>query len=150
MLKLTTFFQFITATIEMYSDLLIAVDNNEVTMIVVMIDLSAAFDTVDITIMPKLYTWWFGYKRDSFKMDRILLNSLNYERCHWWLVFRNGTPEIRGPSGLLCLYITALKRVVQKYDLELYGSADDIILPSEFKLEIRKTKQLFLKNFKIA
>ena len=69
-----------TAIIKMYSDLLNAIDNIQVTLDV-MIDLSAAFDMVDIpTVLKIFHDDW--YKRDSSEMGRILLNSKDYESCY--------------------------------------------------------------------
>ena len=55
-----------TAMMKMYSDLLNAVDNSQVT-IVVMIDLSAAFDTVDIPTVINILQNDFGIKDTPLK-----------------------------------------------------------------------------------
>ena len=51
---------------KMYSDLLNAIDNNQVTL-VVMIDHSAAFDTVDIPTVLKIFHDDFGIKEPPLK-----------------------------------------------------------------------------------
>ena len=66
---------------KMYSDLLNAVDNNQVS-IVVMIDLSAAFDTVDIPTVINILQNDFGIKDTPFKMGLILHNTKNCESSH--------------------------------------------------------------------
>ena len=73
------------AMIKMYSDLLNAIDNsnaidnNQVT-VVVMIDHSAAFDTVDIPTVLKIFHDDFGIKETPLKWVESYLKD--YESCY--------------------------------------------------------------------
>ena len=115
---------------KMYSDLLNAVDNSQVT-IVVMIDLSAAFDTVDIPTVINILQNDFGIKDTPLKWVESYLTHRTVK-----VVIENsfsdtehlkfGVPQgsCAGPV-IFTMYIAALKNIGQKYNLELYGYADD-------------------------
>jgi hypothetical protein len=119
-----------TAMVKMYSDLLKAVDQQQV-CVVVMMDLSAAFDTVDIPIMINILkqdfnisgtplSWFESYLTD--RTMRVVVNnsSSRSSQLHF------GVPQgsCAGPV-LFTLYVAALNRVVQKYSPTLHGYADD-------------------------
>jgi hypothetical protein len=119
-----------TSMIKMYSDLLQAVDQGKVCL-VVMLDLSAAFDTVDIPILLKILrrdfsitgvplNWLKSYL--SGRSQRVVVNS-STSKC---VDLQYGVPQgsCVGPV-VFTLYIAALNKVVQKYSPELYGYADD-------------------------
>ena len=119
-----------TAMVKMYNDLLENIDKNQVT-IVVMVDLSAAFDTIDIPILLKLLQNDFGIQGTSLKW----IESYLTDRTMRVLIeksksdsepLRFGVPQgsCAGPV-IFTLYISALNRVVQKYTADLYGYADD-------------------------
>ena len=119
-----------TATMKMYSDLLNAIDNSQVT-IVVMIDLSAVFDTVDIPTVINILQNDFGIKYTPLKWVESYLTKRTVK-----VVIENsfsdtehlkfGVPQgsCAGPV-IFTMYIAALKNIGQKYNLELYGYADD-------------------------
>ena len=66
------------AMIKMYSDLLNAIDNNQVTL-VVMIDHRAAFDTVDIPTVLKIFHDDFGIKETPLKWVESYLTQRTME-----------------------------------------------------------------------
>jgi hypothetical protein len=119
-----------TAMIHMYSNLLKAADDKLVS-IVVMIDLSAAFDTVDIEIIMNILEHNFhisGTPLNWFKTylcDRNMKVSIN-DKFSSPVNLKFGVPQgsCAGPV-IFTLYIAALKQIVEKYSPTLYGYADD-------------------------
>jgi len=116
--------------LKMYNDLLETIDEGQVT-IVVMIDLSAAFDTIDIPILIRILQDEFGIHGIPLKW----INSYLTNRTMKVLVEQStseteqllfGVPQgsCAGPV-IFTLYISALNRVVRKYPADLYGYADD-------------------------
>jgi len=114
----------------MYDDLLKAVDDGKVT-IVVMIDLSAAFDTIDIPIALHILHEDFGIDDTplqwirSYLTDRIMkviINDKTSEEEN--LLFGAPQGSCAGPV-IFTLYIAVLNRVVQNYPVQLHGYADD-------------------------
>ena len=119
-----------TAMIKMYNDLLETIDQNHVT-IVVMIDLSAAFDTIDIPILIQILQDEFGIHSTPLKWIQSYLTNKTMKVLVDQSVsdtepLRFGVPQgsCAGPV-IFTLYISALNRVVQKYPEDLYGYADD-------------------------
>jgi len=119
-----------TALLKMYDDLLKAVDDGKVT-IVVMIDLSAAFDTIDIPIALHILHEDFGIDDvplqwiRSYLTDRtmkVIINNKTSEEEN--LLFGVPQGSCAGPV-IFTLYIAALNRVVQNYPVQLHGYADD-------------------------
>ena len=116
--------------VKMYHDLLENIDNNKVT-IVVMVDLSAAFDTIDIPILLHLLEHDFGIRDTpldwvkSYLTDRSMTVKVEQSTSKSEPL-RFGVPQgsCAGPV-IFTLYISALKRVVQMYPADLYGYADD-------------------------
>ena len=119
-----------TAMLKMYSDLLSAIDNSQVT-IVVMIDLSAAFDTVDIPTVIDILHDEFGIKDTPLKWVesyltqrsvKVIIDNSFSDTEH----LKFGVPQgsCAGPV-IFTMYIAALKNIGKKYNLELYGYADD-------------------------
>jgi hypothetical protein len=114
----------------MYDDLLKAVDEGKVT-IVVMIDLSAAFDTIDIPIALHILHEDFGIDDTPLQWIRSYLTGrttkvvVNSESSREENVLF-GVPQgsCAGPV-IFTLYIAALNRVVKKYPVQLHGYADD-------------------------
>jgi hypothetical protein len=119
-----------TAMLKMYSDLLESIDNSKVT-IVVMVDLSAAFDTIDITILIQMLKDEFGIDCtplrwiESYLSNRTMKVLINRSSSDSEPV-RFGVPQgsCAGPV-IFTLYIASLNRVIQKYPADLYGYADD-------------------------
>ena len=121
-----------TTLIKMYDDLLHASDNKLVS-IVVMIDLSAAFDTVDIPILLSILKsnfnidgtplqWIKTYLND--RTMNVVINGSLSKTQH----LKYGVPQgsCAGPV-VFTLYIAALNSIVQKScpNIIIYGYADD-------------------------
>ena len=121
-----------TSLMKMYDDIITAADNKLVS-IVVMIDLSAAFDTVDIPILLSMLktkfnidgaplNWLKSYLSER-TMNVIINGKLSEEKP-----LKYGVPQgsCAGPV-VFTLYIAALNLVVQQCcpDIILYGYADD-------------------------
>ena len=96
-----------------------------------MIDLSAAFDTIDIPILIKILQDEFGIHNtplewiESYLTNRTM-KVLVEQSASETEPLRFGVPQgsCAGPV-IFTLYISALNRVVQKYPADLYGYADD-------------------------
>ena len=120
-----------TAMVKMYHDLLENIENNKVT-IVVMIDLSAAFDTIDVPILLELLQQDFGIQDtplkwiESYLTNRTTSVIIDQSKSDSEPL-RFGVPQgsCAGPV-IFTLYISALNKVVEKYSAaSLYGYADD-------------------------
>lgn len=96
-----------------------------------MIDLSAAFDTIDIPILIQILQNEFGIQSTPLKwIESYLTNRtmkvLIEQSSSDTEPLRFGVPQgsCAGPV-IFTLYISALNKVVQKYPADLYGYADD-------------------------
>ena len=98
---------------------------------VVMIDLSAAFDTIDVPIVVQLMHDEFGISStplkwiESYLTDRTMRVKIDNSSSDT-IPLRFGVPQgsCAGPV-IFTMYIAALNRVVRKYQADLYGYADD-------------------------
>ena len=97
----------------------------------VMIDQSAAFDTIDIPILIQILQHEFGIHSTPLKWIKSYLTNRTMKVLVEQSVsdtepLRFGVPQgsCAGPV-IFTLYISALNRVVQKYPADLYGYADD-------------------------
>ena len=96
-----------------------------------MIDISAAFDTIDIPILIQILQNEFGIQSTPLKwiesyLTNITLKVLIEQSSSDTELLRFGVPQgsCAGPV-IFTLYISALNKVVQKYPADLYGYADD-------------------------
>ena len=119
-----------TAMIKMYSDLLKAVDQRKV-CIVAMIDLSAAFDTVDVPIVINILKNEFNISGVPLQWFESYLTNRTMRVCiennfSKYADLQFGVPQgsCAGPV-IFTLYIAALSRVVKSYPVDLHGYADD-------------------------
>lgn len=127
-----------TAMMKMYSDLLDTADKRYVS-IVVMIDLSAAFDTIDVPILLKILHADFLIQGIPLKWIELYLTNRTVKvvierSASDTEPLRFGVPQgsCAGPV-LFTLYIAALNKVVQKYPADLYGYADDHKVAFKFR-----------------
>ena len=138
-----------TAMVKVHNDILRALDN-ESSVIVLLLDLSAAFDTVDHQILLsrlkcrygfhcKVLDWFSSYLSDRKQFvegGRSSSHNLNY-----------GLPQgsILGPM-LFSLYTSALADLIRKHNMDFHLYADDTQLYIVFKssieghLELAKSK----------
>jgi hypothetical protein len=126
-----------TALVKVQSDILMSMDQREVTLLV-LLDLSAAFDTVDHEIMLELLKSNFGVSGDalgwlkSFLSDRKQFVSVNQ-------VLSNSFPVTCGvPQGsclgpiLFLFYVSKLFEIIKKHLPSSHGYADDTQLYLSF------------------
>ena len=121
-----------TTLIKMYDDILNAADNKCVS-IVVMIDLSAAFDTVDIPILLSMLKMKFNIDGtplkwiESYLTDRTMNVLVNGQLSETQKI-KYGVPQgsCAGPV-VFTLYIAALNLIVKNScpGIIIYGYADD-------------------------
>jgi len=144
-----------TAMVKMYHDLLETIDKGIVT-IVVMIDLSAAFDTIDIQMAIEILKNDFGIQGiplnwiESYLTERsskiVIGNSTSQSK------FLNyGVPlgSCAGPV-IFTMNIAALNKVVNKYPSDLYGYADDHKLVFRILAGNQQNEELVLQQLNIC
>ena len=125
--------------------------------ILVAIDLSAAFDTVDHDIMLDVLNKKFGIQDDVLNWFSSYLNNRRFKVCledtySQKNFFNCSVPQgsCLGPS-LFCLYASSINDIVPA-DLNLSAFADDhtiyrLFTPSvEIELDIKKSMELILLN----
>ena len=116
---------------KLVSDILLAADGAEVTLLG-LLDLSAAFDTVDHTILIDRLRVSFGLGGSvlswitSFICDRTQTVVFNQERSRTVLV-TSGVPKgsVLGPL-LFLLYTADVLTITQRHGLKAHSYADDI------------------------
>ena len=121
-----------TTMLKMYGDLLSAADKKMVSL-VVMIDLSAAFDTVDIPILLSIMNSRFNIKGtplkwfESYLTERTMNVVINNKQSDT-KTLQYGVPQgsCAGPV-VFTLYIAALNTIISSSfpNINLYGYADD-------------------------
>ena len=120
-----------TAVLKLVSDILLAADGAEVTLLG-LFDLSAAFDTVDHTILLERLRVSFGLGGSvlswitSFICDRTQTAVFNRERSRTVLVI-SVVPQgsVLGPL-LFLLYTADVLLITQRHGLKAHSYADDI------------------------
>ena len=119
-----------TALLRVMNDVLLAADNGLI-VILLLLDLSAAFDTIDHAILLALLKEHFGVDGtvldwlSSYLTDRSQSVQINMTSSTPSSL-RNGVPQgsILGPL-LFCVYMTPLGKIIRKYNMCLHIYADD-------------------------
>ena len=119
-----------TALLRVANDLLTTADNNLLSVLV-LLDLSAAFDTVDhhillqrlehlVGIRGSALKWFESYLSDRFQFVNVNENSSAHERV------RYGVPQgsVLGPI-LFSLYMLPLGNIIREHSIHFHCYADD-------------------------
>ena len=129
-----------TALVRVHNDILTAIDNNN-TVILLLLDLSAAFDTVDHSILLSRLSSRYGIKGTVLAWLRSYLTSrkqfVNVNKCRSSQRFlERGVPQgsVLGPL-LYPLYTSPLADIIKRYNLEYHFYADDTQLYVVFKTD---------------
>ena len=119
-----------TILTRVHSDILQGMDNQNVTLLV-LLDLSAAFDTIDFNILSSIFThkfkisgsvaaWFKSYLTD--RRQKILIDGVFSEEFD----LKYGVPHgsVAGPVTFLS-YLSSLHDLIEEYQLNVAGFADD-------------------------
>ena len=126
-----------TATLTIYNDLL-CISDVKSKVILLLLDLSAAFDTVNHEILLSKLTKQFGISGNALEWFKSYLNGRSFtvtidrfrsKQCY----LRIGVPQgsILGPI-LFILYTKELESIVRKHGFSIHLYADDTQLYVEF------------------
>ena len=126
-----------TTLLKIHNDLILAMDRGEVTSLI-LLDLSAAFDTVDHSILLTRLQNWFGLSGlsldwfTSYLSSRSQAVSIN-DSISAFSTLSCGVPQgsVLGPL-LFTLYTTPLDSVISKNSLKYHLYADDTQLYISF------------------
>ena len=126
-----------TTLLKIHNDLILAMDRGEVTSLI-LLDLSAAFDTVDHSILLTRLQNWFGLDGlslnwfTSYLSSRSQAVSIN-DSITAFSTLSCGVPQgsVLGPL-LFTLYTTPLGSVISKNSLKYHLNADDTQLYISF------------------
>ena len=129
-----------TLMIKIVNDVLIAADEKKAT-VVMLLDLSAAFDTVDHDLLLNILEKEIGLRGNVLKWfnsflkgraQRIRLGKVTSES----ITIRFGVPQgsVLGPV-LFNLYIRSIYKCVQRLEFSIFGYADDHQILKAFKAE---------------
>ena len=130
-----------TALVKVQNDLLKAIDDGS-GVFLVLLDLSAAFDTIDhdillnrlkssIGLSDKSLSWFNSYLKDRFQS--IVIVGVTSEPVN----LKYGVPQgsVLGPV-LFTIYTSPIGEIARKYNVEIHIYADDTQLYIYFKMKV--------------
>ena len=119
-----------TAVTKVYNDMLLAADNGQVTALC-LLDLSAAFDTVDHDLLMLRLERQFGIHGVALEWFRSYLHGRSYRVIYGgstsamvYVVCSVPQGSVLGPR-LFIMYTADLSEVVKKHDVNIHAFADD-------------------------
>lgn len=126
-----------TVTLAIYNDLLCITDTKH-KIVLVLLDLSAAFDTINHSTLLSKLNYKFGIRSNVLKWFESYLNDRSFsvtinQACSEKCFLRIGVPQgsILGPI-LFILYTKELEDIAKRHGFRIYLYADDTQLYIEF------------------
>ena len=140
-----------TALLKVKSDILQSIDNNKA-VLMVLLDMSAAFDTVDHALFLQRLDKRFGirgFANSWFKTylenrtTKVAINQV-FSDDH---ILKYSLPQgsIIGPQGFI-MYTSPIGDIIRKYNICFHAYADDVQLYSEFNHKIAGDCERALSN----
>ena len=140
-----------TALVRVQNDILQALDNKQ-SVILLLLDLSAAFDTVDHSILISRLASRFGFKADVIEWFRSYLSDrkqyVNVNGNHSTIRdIHFGVPQgsVLGPMLFLC-YSSPLADIIRKHDMSFHLYADDTKIYISFKSSLTHEANLAISR----
>jgi exonuclease III len=129
-----------TALLRVHSDILTALDNKKCVLLV-LLDLSAAFDTIDHHVLlsrlksvtglsGKAYKWFASYLSD--RRQSVLIDK--YKSTFWELIFGVPQGSVLGPL-LFVIYMSPLGDILRSLGIQYHLYADDTQIYLTFDID---------------